>query len=439
MTIGTPYLFHLKSLPLSKSIKFEVVDGEVCQSPSESFYTKLKNFPVLYSSQDEIVIPVVSWFFYLALHQHQKSIHAPANALLFYWRFLAQQNIIWDRFGYARHEKPTYLFHDALQDAANQNIIAKSTACSYMNYVLAFYRWAMVRRLFDFDELRAPFQFRQQTIKSIKSPTRARFHIVVESTDLSIKAPRAQKGARLRRLEREELKILGESVLSEPTAFRLMVYLALSTGMREEEICTLKEYQIDSWLLDKADKAQQAIELPIGPGSAGNNLNSNSTKGDKLRKVEMPVWLVDALCRYKASSGRLSRRELFLKKSPNLSNEIPLFLSQRGNGFSTASLRTLWCAFRSRLSNQYEIPFSYKFHDLRATYASYALMRLRALFQGHDYKAIEVLKSWMGHEDDRTLWTYITLLDADIALRIISLARENEIESYLNTTGRLDA
>lgn len=328
-----------------------VEGGELEVSASEVIYTELKNFPVLFDGSHNVVIPVTSWFFYLKLNQHHKSIHATSNAMLFYWRFLNQQTLEWDHFGYARTEKPTYVFHDALQNAANGNIIAKSTASSYMNYVLAFYRWAMSRRLFDFDEFRAPFKYKQQIIKSINSATRARSHIVIDSTDLSIKAPRAQKGAKLRRLERSELKYLGASLLYEPKAFRLMVYLALSSGMREEEICTFKEYQIESWLIEKIEPNQRGIELPIGPGSCRNDQQGNSTKGDKLRRVEIPVWLLDAMCKYKASTERKLRRQQFIEKHPHLREEIPLFLTQKGNGFSTASLRTLWCDFRKRLSD----------------------------------------------------------------------------------------
>lgn len=431
------FLYRIKKLPISKKIEILQQEGELIHVQDENFSFVIEDFPLLYDSSDQIVIPVTNWFFHLKIDLQHKSIHATANAMLFYWRFLEKQSLSWDQFGYARNEKPTYIFHDAIQNAANEGLISKSTASSYMNYVIGFYKWAMLHKLFDFNELKAPFRYKHQTIKSIKSATRASHRIVIETTDLAIKAPRAQKGAKLRRLEREELKQLGQALLAEPKSFRLIVYLALSTGMREEEICTLKEYQVDVWFQLRVETEKTSIEIPIGPGSSGVNREGNKTKGDKLRRIEMPLWLLDEFCQYKESTEHHSRKERFKTKYPNSLDEIPLFLTQTGNAFSTNTLRTLWCEFRARLSQIIQHPFTYKFHDLRATYASYTLMRLRSIFQGHDHKAIEVLKSWMGHENDKTLWVYITLLDADVATRAISLARENELEKYLNIEGEV--
>jgi hypothetical protein len=144
------------------------------------------------------------------------------------------------------------------------------------------------------------------------------------------------------------------------------------------------------------------LEFEIGPHVGV------STKKGKIRTIEMPANLMRDLNDY----GISERREIRLAGVGAFGKKpAPLFINQRRVPYTTKSIMKLWGDIRTQIRMKFKLPFKHDFHDLRASYGTY---RLQSLIDAGvpPSIALTLLMGWMGHDQERDTWRYLSFLKA---------------------------
>lgn len=364
--------------------------------------------PTLYDADGHYVEPVNLWFISLVASRRLQDLSSYSRALLRYWSFIEQQGLTWNEFPPVKALKPTYRFRNQdLIPSAKSGQLAWSTANTYMSHVVQFYLWTARNQLFRITEQHKPFevefvQFQGDSMLAHMVPK-----FVVRTSDLRIRVPRDAASEQVRSLNplsRNELQLVATQLRRESIEFRLMCALGAQCGMRIEEAAGLSMTALDKAVA--TSELKNRYHLTIGP------ISGVPTKYDKTRTIEVTKPLLSQLQHYSISERRIKRLE---KLNPVPKHE-PLFITQHGNPFSTASLHARWSEFRRSLRTLNNVPFSHRFHDLRASYGTYRLHSL--LEAGLDpVEAMDLLMGWMGHRHEKTTWKYLRYLKRQEALK----------------------
>lgn len=191
-----------------------------------------------------------------------------------------------------------------------------------------------------------------------------------------IKVPRVPKKV-LHIYDADEIAMIFENISSDSEWITerncAIIALMLDSGLRQNEICTLKASDVDF---------KKGILKVCG-------------KGNKERYIPF---------------GRLSRHymDYYRKKCPlDLKNETTFFVARRGGAMSCDSVKQ----FVTKLANK--LPFELSSHKLRHNYATnYCLDQLRSKGQVDIYK----LQILMGHEEVKTTQRYLHIATKYLAL-----------------------
>ncbi|WP_429252036.1 site-specific integrase [Paraburkholderia sp. GAS333] len=320
-----------------------------------------------------------------------------ADDLAAYRRFLEEMDIDWLAFGKMKQRRPTYRYKAWLTTSARGRIISVSIAKRRMSTVVRFYRWL-------FDDL----GFRPENQMWIESPSQVRrenesgynWSYPIRTTDLSIDVPasvdpfdtRILDGQKLRALPHNEQVHLVESLIClRNTEMSLIFILALHTGARIQTILTMRVSHFET-----APElfAGDDIRLKAGLGT------SIDTKKEKRGTIHLPLWLYETLHTYALSERARKRRS---RATDGDHSEQLLFLSRSGTMFyqprntrhrsisphTVRHLKTgqavrqfikekLLPEMRKRLCDD---SYTFKFHDLRATFGRNFLEALQPAIQ----------------------------------------------------------
>lgn len=420
--------------------------------------------PSLYSSEGRYVSIVNSWFLHLIVENKLKNINSYHRALLAYWRFLEEEKIKWDYLTPIKSNKPTYKFRsEVLLKKVNSGDLERSTANTYMRHVISFYMWAISRRyLVISDELLAPFKLEKVAIDRDDLFAHIKPKFYVETTDLRVRVYKDSQTGKVRGLkplQENHIETVGHYLKYECIEFKLLLGLIFQCGLRPQEACSFTGVALDNAVLDP-DTGFYLVVIGLRYGVR--------TKNDKQRTIEMPPKLYQALSDYLVSNRRLTRvlaveeklkalkaeanviektlksivreelqlmtnldsdtNKLYEVRELKKATQVALattqssvdsfeqilkfefmFVSQRGNIFSTNTLNTRWSNLRKKIK-QVDQSFDHKLYDGRSTYGTYTLKSLidSGLSQSD---AIEDVMSLMGHENEYTVWIYVKFLN----------------------------
>lgn len=359
--------------------------------------------PTLYNKEFKYVEVANQWFIYLKSSKRLEDINSYSRAILRYWNFLENNQLIWNEFPVAQSLKPTYLFRNTdLIPSVKDGSIKTSTANTYIRHVVQFYSWCIYEQLLQLPKERLPFRTEIVSVKNRGSLGHLQPKFYVQTSDLRIKEPNknvAHSLNGLNPLSFNDLKIFFPHLKRESKEFCLMCLLACCSGLRAAEATSLTLQSLDS--ATPTSDLNNRFTIIIGPKFGVN------TKYGKERKVELSLPLLQQLQAMAISERRLIRLEKYYSKNSFSSDRKfeYLFISQQGNQYSTASLTARWGELRKKIQN--ETPhFKYRFHELRSTYATYRIGDLLDSGIG-EYDAIDTLMGYLGHSNESTMWKYI--------------------------------
>lgn len=353
-----------------------------------------KGFDTLYCDNGEYITPANLWLNHLVNVKKVKDSGAAVRALKSYWKFLENNNLKWNEFPSQKSLKPTYLFRNQfLLQSAKSGVIKYSTASLYMNQIVQFYSWAIYEKLIRIDEHSAPFEYEFIKAGAHHNNKFSSRNFIVRTTDLRIRSPKLSAEQSLNPLTENELKCFTLALNNGSEEFKIHQLLQLQCGLRIEEACT---FSASAVRLPKV--SEKRIEIEIGPH------NGVHTKFGNIRKIEVTSSLMKRMYKYLISE----KREISLAKSTKFDFE-PLLINTRGKAYSSANVQKYFSNLREKIRQHFHITFQHRTHDLRATYGTF---RLASMLENgvNPVDAMKLLMGWMGHQDEKTTWRYLTYL-----------------------------
>lgn len=361
---------------------------------SEVIEVDSKGFDTLYTDNGEYITPANLWLNHLVNVKKVKDSSSTVRALKSYWNYLENNSLQWDEFPSQKSLKPTYLFRNqCLLHLAKTGAIKYSTASLYMNLIIQFYSWAIYEKLLKIDETSAPFEYEFIKAGSGNNNKFASRNFVVRTTDLKIRSPKLSAEQSLNPLSENELKCFIKALNNCNEGFKIHQLLQLQCGLRIEEACTFP-----ASLIRLPTASENRIEIEIGPH------NGVHTKFGNIRKIEVTSVLMKRMYKYLISE----KRNMYLLKSSPFDFE-PLLINSRGKAYLSGTVQKYFSNLRVIIRKKFHLTFAHRTHDLRATYATF---RLASMLENgvNPVDAMKLLMGWMGHQDEKTIWRYLTYL-----------------------------
>lgn len=278
--------------------------------------------------------------------------------------------------------------------------LASNTTRQRLTYICKFYEFALKERWVT----RLPFDYEEITVKretSFLEHTNASGGKVMANDVM----PRRHKTLP-KFLAISEIKSLLASV--ENPHHRMMMRLALHTGLRREELATFPmEYVFDP---EKAGRTERNLRLRLDPFDGSGMV----TKGSKPRDVFVSRKFLAELYRY-ASKVRGERASL--SKTP----QKPLLLNKTGKSYGDG--KSL-----NRIINDSgkRVGIKVNTHMLRHTYATHTLIGLQRN-RSKNLDPLVFLQRQLGHSSIQTTMLYLHLVN-DMADEAV-LAYDDELNA----------
>lgn len=343
----------------------------------------------------------------------------------------------WDVMPRRKSERPTYRYKAALIEAFRNNILARTTAQSYMRSVVGFYKY-FIQQGYRFDN--DPFQYEivKVSVESKYSSMKSHYTYVVHTTDLRLKLGKDKRNGGtsqeliplsnaewkavdtvIRQNKRIIKNVRGEKVEGAlAIEYTLFFLIARFSGLRKEEVCTLRQRHIFS--PDTRDNKRGYCEVEVGPG------NLSDTKFNKDRTITIPVKIMRALYQYTLTERYKKRNKRFQSiykqkaKANDIeyldavkhSNESFVFISRMGKpmAFETKVVNARWAEIRDAASVLLGYELKSKPHNLRPTYAVETFKSLLRAGLSSD-EALNILLDRLGHEDLETTLKHLKMAE----------------------------
>lgn len=329
--------------------------------------------------------------------------------------------------------RTTYRYRGYLQQQIQAREISARTAQRRMGTLISFYKWLISKNYFTPEY--STWEEKEYQLSFI-TPDGRRLSKIVGSTDLSIRAPKAEDdfdgaildGGKLRPLTGKEQDWLLEAAEAKGNSECLLLQLfMLATGARIESACTLRVRHFSS-LQPHYSKSLtgngEAYRLKAGPGTG------IETKHNKSGTFHVPRPLYELLYSYAHSKRAEIRRERYVAKHGE-HHDIYLFLTQQGNPYYIAKEESQ--QFDPDLKrhhekngqpirqfikdhaipyvrNKYQSNFDYRPHDLRASFGmnmTEQLIKEVELGRITLHKVRLIVKDLMWHASSATTDQYL--------------------------------
>jgi hypothetical protein len=420
--------YHLKNVEYRTPVASYDANGEVQVRYADEKPHLIPSITVLFKVQmddDGNVVEATgidvanSYLMHLVVNREHQCISAQSRALVHFFHFLNEQGMKWDEMPIRQNRRPTYRFKGHLESLFHSkdpnSKLRGSTVQSYMRCVVNFYRYHIARRHpfdnppFEHEIITVSTQVEASSMQSVRSRH-------VHTTDLRIKAAKSEekKGipnrlialskfewAELDAVLRKERRIIRidnrrEVVGSLAVEFTWMFLLMRWSGLRREEAASFPASLVIKPTQEQIKSAY--ITFDVG------KFCGMDTKFDKVREIEVPSYLMRNLHNYVTSKRCIHRRNLFEEQHP--SEDLPLFLNNKGEKFALSTLNARWVEIRRMMVKRLGRKFNHKIHNLRPTYA---VSRLNSLLDaGVDQSdALAFIGVHLGHEGLATTLHYL--------------------------------
>ncbi|WP_080403156.1 site-specific integrase [Burkholderia ubonensis] len=296
-----------------------------------------------------------------------KTLVSLANSLRGFLGWLADNDVDWHEvYAVSDGEKarawlPPYRYRAYLIGRVVAGELSRDTANLYINHVRQFYEWALSTRRIE----RIPFRYTRMPVRKSRrdGDVDLLFHstygekaLMVQTSDLAIpkkyRGRQATSGAGLKPFSTEEIRWFFDSHYMRLEMRRLWGALALTCGLRADEVATLPEGVAED------------------PSLAEREIFSATVVGkfNKARRILIPRFLMHLLWQYRNSPERLHRAVRWdLVNGPTA--DRPLFLNRSGARVNSGSVSNITACVASELAAS-GIAFNRSFHDLRSTFAT---------------------------------------------------------------------
>lgn len=404
--------------------------------PSATRWTTFRSFPLVLDGTGAPWAPACLWLMDKAQAKPMStdSLKPVAHDLGAYKSFLEDAALDWDDFSSVeKYGRPTYLYRNHLNELVNSGALKKSTAARRMNNVIGFYRFLMRNTRMNFNPANDPWVEKELGISYRDSKGFSQVASVT-TTDISIRNTRYQDawdpaisdGGKLRPLPVEEQKAVVAALKALGNEeYELMHYVALLTGAREATVLTLRlrdfmrpPEQITTW----------SHKIRCGPGTGID------TKNDATDVyLSVPKDLYRRLHAYAVSERARGRRArsalgddplnyLFLTKLAQpyyeskddrnaLRDSTEVLSRVTRNGWPLRKFITEKVIPEVRRANPAMAKFSYRFHDLRATFGmnwvDFQMQRSGEDFGKHYLYTRDQLRKLMWHRQATTTDKYL--------------------------------
>jgi len=388
-----------------------------------------------------------------------------ANKLKLYKEFCDKERIDY-LIAPKKYRRPNWLYRESLMKRIgkpkHENGLESSTVKSHMSEINNFHQW-----LIDVKGVNYAYDLWEKSEFYISYSDRHGFKHgkKVESKDASQVPSSANDqdgtifdGEKLKPLlEEEQLALLDALEELDNPEMKIGFLIALTTGARMQTVFTLRLKHFikdlptnfshtNEWIktLDSVNDSDE-IEVLVGPGTGCD------TKGSKLYKLFFPGWLYKHIRIYIASQRAWDRREKAISQKSDLDqyifltqkNSQPFYASKEDINKNKYSVLPSGNAVRNFLYTKIKNTlkknghkFSFKFHDLRATFgmnfidANIHLTKEKGSGITELY-LIEKLQERMAHSDINTTMRYLNFRNMQKLKRAAQNKYERKMKGIL--------
>ncbi|MCA7893472.1 site-specific integrase [Burkholderia cepacia] len=344
-----------------------------------------------------------------------------AEDLAAYCRFLEGANVDWRHFPSHKSLRPTYRFRSHLVNEVWAGTLAPTTAKRRIRLIVRFYRWLVDEGLIQPEY--APWKDGEVLIQAQGTYGQTRV-IAVKTTDLGINVTQQEDeyseyirdGGALKPLNQLEQEWLLTTLQKlGNTEMTLIHLLALLSGARMQTVLTFRVRDAFRICADGTESV-----CVVGPGTGVD------TKNSKKQTLRIPTWFHEQLRIYARSDRAKIRRERAGDDSPGQY----LFLTVRGAPMYISSQEDESNSVLDRkyiprgqavrqyiveyiipeIRKRFHASFSYRFHDLRATFGVNMVDEMASLMNRREITYSQVLdfvRVRMCHESMVTTERYI--------------------------------
>ena len=339
-----------------------------------------KGVLMLFTSEGKPVFEANAYIMSRRIIEGVKDIKPTCFHLLRYYRFLGSNYLSWDDEYEELQRQPIFLYRAFLLHEIDNGNLKRSVAVAAMSVVRRFYLFCH-RHGYITD---LPFTITGNT----------KYGQVL--TDCSIRG--VSRETNLQPLNDLDLQHVRENWCCNGLSleFRLMISVALCSGLRSIEITDIKPKH---FAIPKKFEGKTLTGIWIGPD------HDCSTKYSINRQVSMPIWLMKEMSAYFQSERYLKRKQLYYMSTGDVSS--PAFINKNGSLFTTQSINTQWAKLRTAIRENSNPHFNHKMHDCRATFGANKLESLANIDDLSMMQALTMLKSEMGHKDLDTTLLYL--------------------------------
>ena len=338
-----------------------------------------------------VVEPVLKFIVYQSIQNGRvgsdKTIRSYVNSLYDFFSFLEANNLQWDK-SFDRINpndiSVVVLYRNWSLSLKGEASIKRSTINTRLAAIKQFYEFCQKKGMIE--SLPWEYTLRVNPSNSQDFMRHTRTNQSIDSSDLKLKTFKQTPKV----LNVHQAKTLISSLTNQ--TLMLMVKLALTTGLRREEIVTLQRNIIFKPDIDRLNRRLSVDLIPSNDGQ--------KTKGNRPRTIYIPAPLMLELFEYLQWGEGVKRHKLC-----SGSDKTKVFISSAGKHYSETSLNTLL----SKHKSSGKIDFDVTPHMLRHTFAT---IELYAESQTKDMaQALAWVRDRLGHSSIQTTMIYIHCIE----------------------------
>lgn len=347
----------------------------------------------------------------------------------------------------------TNLYNASLTELVLQPAgLARSTAKSYMNAVINFYKYHLAQG-YVFNNPPFEHEVLPITIKAGHDSIAPTKQILIHTTDVRLTFPKSsvtdgtlvkmrrdlrpftdKEWSLIQNILTKQKRIIknvnGEMKLQSLAEEYCLAFLTCGyTGMRREEAASLHTGQIikPKVIVKDGKEVYEKPRLYIGIGDVYGSLTKTKGAGNKSRTTIIPSRLMEQLYRYTQSErykSRLAKFKAYCEAQKNAGNmaifqgddaidpnKNYLFISQNGIPFLSrpSDFTSRWVEIRNTVNATQDLSSTMvgSIHNLRSTFAVNLFRRLLQRITAE--KALVLVSSCLGHEDYKTTLEYLKI------------------------------
>lgn len=391
-----------------------IENNGVYQLPSTHI---IENISLLLNSEgNEFVEPVTTYL----IHRHligKENSDFEVRGLRLYFDFLEVINKLWLDGSDEVFNRPISLFSKYLKYSFEKGEIAGTVAIGYFNVVSRFYQFHLEQgQVFN----GIPISFKKKKIEvNTNSLTNhiAKYSVEINTVDCTPNIPSTAKSSELKPLTKEHLKLLFKKLKEKSTPeFFLICLIAQTTGLRIGEIADLKLEHISKY------DDEPIFNLYVGP-QVGHHTKGNQNGVIKVNRTVMNIIKEHTLT------------SVYLKRLGRFKGDKPyLILNRKGEPYTQEVLSVMFNQFMHQHIKPIDPSFSYKFHDLRATFGV-SIMKACLDSKMSRSEALAYTQNQMRHKSLETTMHYLEYWTHSVVNEQKSKMQEDLLSSVTEDIG----